>query len=261
MKSHRIFVEKYSEFRVEAESLRNEFNENLSLGLRTLRLLNVYDLFGFSDSLLEKCRYTVFGEVVTDSVTDTCPLEGKKYLAVECIPGQFDQRASSAVDCVHLIDPGADVQIKSSRLLIFDDDTTDAQIEAVKHYYINVVESREKDLSKLALADKVEVKPLADMSGFIGMQPSDYPLFCRKWGLAMNSDDLGEVVNYFKKEGRNPTETELRILDTYWSDHCRHTTFTTKLESITIDESFIKKEMEDELEDFYRIREELGRSE
>ena len=79
MKSHRIFVEKYSEFRVEAESLRNEFNENLSLGLRTLRLLNVYDLFGFSDSLLEKCRYTVFGEVVTDSVTDTCPLEGKKY--------------------------------------------------------------------------------------------------------------------------------------------------------------------------------------
>ena len=155
MKSHRIFVEKYSEFRVEAESLRNEFNENLSLGLRTLRLLNVYDLFGFSDSLLEKCRYTVFGEVVTDSVTDTCPLEGKKYLAVECIPGQFDQRASSAVDCVHLIDPGADVQIKSSRLLIFDDDTTDAQIEAVKHYYINVVESREKDLSKLALADNI----------------------------------------------------------------------------------------------------------
>ena len=76
MKSHRIFVEKYSEFRVEAESLRNEFNENLSLGLRTLRLLNVYDLFGFSDDLLEKCRYTVFGEVVTDSVTDTCPLEG-----------------------------------------------------------------------------------------------------------------------------------------------------------------------------------------
>ena len=261
MKSHRIFVEKYSEFRVEAESLRNEFNENLSLGLRTLRLLNVYDLFGFSDDLLEKCRYTVFGEVVTDSVTDTCPLEGKKYLAVECIPGQFDQRASSAVDCVHLIDPRADVQIKSSRLLIFDDDTTPAQIEAVKHYYINAVESREKDLSKLALSDKVDVKPLADMSGFTSMGPEDYPAFCREWGLAMSREDLGEVVNYFKKEGRNPTETELRILDTYWSDHCRHTTFTTKLESITIDESFIKKEMEDELEDFYRIRESLGRSE
>ena len=113
MKAHRIFVEKNSEFRVEAESLRREFNENLSLSLRTLRLLNVYDLFGFSDALLEKCRYSVFGEIVTDTVTDECPLDGKKYLAVEYIPGQFDQRASSAVDCVHLIDPSADVRIKS----------------------------------------------------------------------------------------------------------------------------------------------------
>ena len=129
MNSHRIFVEKYSEFQVEAQSLRSEFNENLSLHLRTLRYLNVYDLFGFSDDLLEKCRYTVFGEVVTDLVSDECPLEGKKYLAVEYIPGQFDQRASSALDCVHLIDPGADVQIRSSRLLIFDDDLSDEAME------------------------------------------------------------------------------------------------------------------------------------
>ena len=125
MKAHRIFVEKYSEFQVEAQSLRNEFNENLSLNIRTLRLVNVYDLFGFSDELLEKCRYTVFGETVTDCVSDECPLEVKKYLAVEYIPGQFDQRASSAVDCVHLIDPSADVRIKSSRLLVFDDDMSE----------------------------------------------------------------------------------------------------------------------------------------
>ena len=259
MKAHRIFVEKNSEFRVEAESLRREFNENLSLSLRTLRLLNVYDLFGFSDALLEKCRYSVFGEIVTDTVTDECPLDGKKYLAVEYIPGQFDQRASSAVDCVHLIDPSADVRIKSSRLLVFDDDMSEKDMEAVRHYYINAVESRPKDLSRLSDAEAVDVKPLADMSGFTDMKPEDYASFCKKWGLAMNADDLGEVVKYFRGEKRNPTETELRILDTYWSDHCRHTTFTTELKSIKVDDSFMKEEIESELGEFYGIRKELGR--
>ena len=119
MKSRRIFVEKKEQFRVEAASLLAEFNENLSLGLGSLRLINVYDLFGFSDDLLEKSRYSVFGEVVTDTVTDDLPLAGKKYIAVEYIPGQFDQRASSAVDCVHLIDPEAEIEIKSSRLVVF----------------------------------------------------------------------------------------------------------------------------------------------
>ena len=254
MKAHRIFVEKYSEFQVEAQSLRNEFNENLSLSIRTLRLVNVYDLFGFSDELLEKCRYTVFGETVTDKVSDECPLGGKKYLAVEYIPGQFDQRASSAVECVHLIDPSADVRIKSSRLLIFDDDMSEEDLQAVRHYFINAVESRPKDLSKLCEADAVDVKPLADMGGFIEMQPEAYAGFCRKWGLAMNTDDLAEVVNYFRREGRNPSETELRILDTYWSDHCRHTTFTTELESITVDDSFMREEIESELGEFHNMR-------
>ena len=259
MNAHRIFVEKNPEFRVEADSLRNEFNENLSLSLRSLRLLNVYDLFGFSDGLLEKCRYTVFGETVTDTVSDECPLEGKKYLAVEYIPGQFDQRASSAVDCVHLIDPSADVQIRSSRLLIFDDDLGEEQLAQISHYYINAVESRPKDLGVLRPYDKVDVKPLASLDGFTGMQPEQYADFCRGWGLAMNADDLGEVVKYFRGEKRNPTETELRILDTYWSDHCRHTTFTTELQEISVDDSFLRGELESELAEFRRIRHELGR--
>ena len=259
MKQHRIFVEKYSQFQVEAQSLKNEFNENLSLSIRTLRLLNVYDLFGFSDELLEKCRYSVFGEVVTDNVMDECPLEGKKYLAVEYIPGQFDQRASSAVDCVHLIDPEADVQIRSSRLIIFDDDMSEEDLAAVRKYFINAVESRPKDLTKLSPEGKVDVKSLADMSGFIELKSEDYAAFCKEWGLAMNTDDLAEVVNYFRAEKRNPTETELRILDTYWSDHCRHTTFTTELEEITVDESFLKEELEAELGEFHKMRQELGR--
>ena len=259
MKAHRIFVEKCSGFRVEADSLRSEFNENLSLSLRSLRLLNVYDLFGFSDELLEKCRYTVFGEKVTDLVSDECPHEGRRYLAVEYIPGQFDQRASSAVDCVHLIDPAADVRIRSSRLLIFDDDMTDEAFAAVRHYYINAVESRQKDLSVLEYNETADVKPLASLEGFTSMAPEEYADFCRKWGLAMNVDDLSEVVRYFRGERRDPTETELRILDTYWSDHCRHTTFTTELEGVSVDDSFIRPEIEASLAEVEQIRRELGR--
>ena len=259
MKAHRIYVEKYSQFQVEAQSLRAEFNENLSLNLRTLRLINVYDLFGFSDELLDKCRYSVFGEVVTDSVSDECPLEGKKYLAVEYIPGQFDQRASSALDCVHLIDPAAEVQIRSSRLLVFDDDLPEADLAAIRHYYINVVESRPKDLGRLQPEGKADVKPLADLSGFTQMQPDAYAAFCRQWGLAMNTDDLAEVVRYFTAEGRDPSETELRILDTYWSDHCRHTTFTTELTEVQVEDSFAKEEIEAEYREFLEVRKELGR--
>ncbi len=259
MNSRRIFVEKKEPFRVEAASLLAEFNENLSLGLRSLRLINVYDLFGFSDDLLEKCRYSVFGEVVTDTVTDDLPLAGKKFIAVEFIPGQFDQRASSAVDCVHLIDPEADIVIRSARLLVFEDTVGADTLERIRHYFINPVECREKDLSVLALGEKADVKPLEDLSGFTDMAPSGLAAFCKAHGLAMNADDLGEVVRYFRGEGRNPSETELRILDTYWSDHCRHTTFTSELEEITVDESFMKAELEESLALFEKMRADLGR--
>ena len=259
MNARRLFVEKKDNFRVEADCLRAELNENLSLSLRELRLLNVYDLFGFSEELLQECRYRVFGEVVTDQVSDELDLTGKKYLAVEYIPGQFDQRASSAVDCVHLIDPSAEIVIKSSKLLLFDDDTPDEAVEKVAHYFINPVESRRKDLGKLVIAEQADVKPLEDLSGFTSMPEEEYAPFCRSHGLAMNVDDLREVVKYFRREGRVPTETELRILDTYWSDHCRHTTFTSELEEITIDDSFIKKELQDSLGLFRKMRDDLGR--
>ena len=240
--------------------MRCELNENLALSIRELRLLNVYDLAGFSPELLEKCRYSVFGETVTDTVLDSFPLKGKRYLAVEYIPGQFDQRASSAVDCVHLIDPKADVKIRSSRLLVFDDDFPEEGLAAVRHYYINAVESREKDLSQLSLNERADVKPVAVLEGFTSMKEDELAGFCTRWGLAMNADDLREVVNYFRNEKRDPTETELRILDTYWSDHCRHTTFTTELTEITVDDSFIKEEIESELGRFHDLRAKLGRS-
>ena len=264
MNNYRIFVEKRPAFQVEARSLKNELNENLQLHLQSLRYINVYDLFGFTPELLEQCRYSVFGETVTDTVEigdEAMGLSGKKYLAVEYLPGQFDQRASSAVDCVHLIDPNAEVEIRSSRLLVFDEQLTDAELDKIRHYYINAVESREKDLSQLSQNQTADVKPLVQLDGFITMPRENYAAFCKEWGLAMNTDDLHEVVIYFQKEQRNPTETELRILDTYWSDHCRHTTFTTILEEIKIDDSFVKEEIESTLGMFHDIRAELGRTE
>ena len=261
MANYRIYVEKRPAFQVEARSLKNELNENLQLHLQSLRYINVYDLFGFTPELLEQCRYSVFGETVTDTVSDECDLTDKKYLAVEYLPGQFDQRASSAVDCVHLIDPNAEVEIRSSRLLVFDEQLTDAELDKIRHYYINAVESREKDLSQLSQNQTADIKPLAKLDGFIDMPREEYAAFCKQWGLAMNTDDLHEVVTYFQKEQRNPTETELRILDTYWSDHCRHTTFTTILESIKIDDSFVKDEIESTLGMFHDIRKDLGRTE
>ena len=257
--NYRIFVEKYPEFQVEASSLRSELNENLQLDLQSLRLLNVYDLFGFTPELLEKSCYSVFGEIVTDKVSDECDLTGTKYIAVEYLPGQFDQRAASAVDCVHLIDPKADVRIKSSKLIILPADVEDETIAKIKHYFINAVESREKDLSKLTDSEAAAVKPVPVLDGFTKMTEADLEPFCRKMGLAMNADDLREVVKYFTEEGRDPNETELRILDTYWSDHCRHTTFTTELEEIGVEESFMKEDIDGTLNLYLKMRKELGR--
>ena len=259
MKNRRIFVEKYPRFQVEADTLRKEFNTNLGLNIERLRYINVYDLFGFSDELLEKSRYSVFGEVVTDMVTDTCDMEGMPHLAVEYLPGQFDQRAASAVDCVHLIEPNAEVKIKSSRLLIFDESVTPEAMARIEKYFINAVESRKKNLDLLSDAESVDVKPVPVLEGFREMKDEELAPYCKQNGLAMNSDDLREVVNYFRREGRDPRETELRILDTYWSDHCRHTTFTTEIESITLDESFMKAEFEESLDLMKSIRKELGR--
>ena len=257
----RLFVEKKEGFRVEAESLRRELNENLQMHIRHMRYLCVYDLFGFSDELLEQSKFSVFGEIVTDTVTESVCLDGKQYLAVEYIPGQFDQRASSAIDCVHLIDPNADIDIRSSRLLIFEDLMTEDEMARIRHYYINAVEAREKDLNILERQQTADVKPLVSLAGFTAMPKTQYTDFCKEWGLAMNADDLSCVVDYFSKEHRDPTETELRILDTYWSDHCRHTTFTTILKDIEIEDSFIKSDISQTLDSVRRIRAELGREE
>lgn len=259
MNANRIFVEKTEPYRVEAESLRRELNSNLGLNIKQLRLLCVYDLFGFTPELLEQSRYRVFGERATDVATDTVDLEGHPSLAVECLPGQFDQRAASAVECVKLIDPAADVEIRSAKLMVFDDSVSDADRARIAHYCINAVESREKDLSVLAAPERASARPVEVLEGFRNITPETAAAYCREKGLAMNADDLMEVVRYFTAEGRDPMETELRILDTYWSDHCRHTTFTTELTDIKVDDSFATADLEESLRQWHTIRRELGR--
>ena len=259
MNTHRIFVEKREAYRVEAESLRQELNANLSLNIGHLRLLCVYDLFGFTDELVEQSRYKVFGERATDTVSDSVDFGGMPHLAIECLPGQFDQRAASAVDCVKLLCPTAEVEIRSAKLLIFDQSVGEKELEKIAHYEINAVESRRKDLGVLAPAERAVAKPVAVLEGFCELTAEDAEEYCKARGLAMNGDDLMEVVKYFKQEGREPNETELRILDTYWSDHCRHTTFTTELTDIEVEDSFVADDIREAVDQWKRIRKKLGR--
>jgi len=257
--NYRVFVEKKEGFRVEAVGLQDELNANLGLDIRCLRLINIYDLFGFNQELLDKCLYSVFGEIVTDRVSTEFDFEGCPYIAVEFLPGQFDQRASSAEDCIHLIDPKADITIKSGKILVFDKDFAEADIDKVKKYFVNPIESRIKDISVLERFAHPAAERVSVIEGFINLKEEDLAAYCEDKSLAMNTDDLREVVAYFRKEGRNPYETELKILDTYWSDHCRHTTFNTQLESIEVEECFAADKIKSSLDLYRSMRNELHR--
>lgn len=269
MGNYRIFVEKKQDFQTEAIELKEELNECLQLELKELRLLNIYDLFGFTEELLNRCRYRVFGEIVTDIVNDVCELSQYNYIAIEYLAGQFDQRASSAIDCVHLLEPSAKIDIKTAKLILLDKDLEQSDLERIKAYCINQIECQEKDLSKLEQQTYNTPNKVRVLDGFRAML-ADEKLeeealkrlddYCKDMGLAMSPEDLAEVIYYFKKEGREPNETELRILDTYWSDHCRHTTFTSELERIDIEESFIKEDIQASLELYHKMRETLNRS-
>ena len=257
--NYRVFVEKKEGFRVEAIGLQDELNANLGLDIRCLRLINIYDLFGFSQELLDKCLYSVFGEIVTDRVSTEFDFEGCPYIAVEFLPGQFDQRASSAEDCVHLIDPKADITIKSGKILVFDKDFSAADMDKVKKYFVNPIESRIKDISVLERFAHPAAERVSVIDDFINLKEEDLAAYCEDKSLAMNTDDLREVVAYFRKEGRNPYETELKILDTYWSDHCRHTTFNTQLEYIEVEECFAADKIKFSLDLYRSMRNELHR--
>lgn len=250
----RIFVEKKENFRVEAEQLRNDLNNNLNLNIQQLRLINLYDIFNINEDLFEKAKKSVFSEPVTDDIFDTIDLQGKIYFATEFLPGQFDQRADSAMQCVSLLDPQSSVTIKSAKLIIVDN-VTDPDLKRIKKYCINEVEAREKDLSILDASETINIAKVPVFEGFINYSKEEIANFLQKMSLAMSLEDLLFIQDYFKnEEHRNPTETEIKVLDTYWSDHCRHTTFETELSNITFVPSTFSEQLQNAYNQYLELR-------
>lgn len=227
----RIFVEKKDGFRVEADTLKATLNKSFNLNIRSLRLINIYDCFNMSEGLIERAKKTVFSEAVTDIVSDF--VEMGMHIAVEYLPGQFDQRADSAMQCVGLLDQKEDPIIRTGKLYIFEG-LKEENLEKVKKYLINPVEAREKDMSVLALEEANTPEDVEILNGFRMLQHDEIRACLNKLGLAMSIDDLVFTQEYFRSINRDPSITEIRVLDTYWSDHCRHTTFETELKQVLI---------------------------
>lgn len=251
----RIFVCKKDQFQVESESLMAELKQSFGLNDRFhAERYNIYDVFGADPQDIDLLKKQVLSEIVTDEVYDTIDLENKKYLAYEFLPGQYDQRADSAQQCLMLLNNKPAVSIHSGTLLVFDN-ASDEEIEKIKKYMINPVEAREKDLSVLEDDQNVEIEDVPVISGFVQMRPEELEQLRNELGLAMSFEDIAFVQDYFKKEEhRDPTMTEIRVLDTYWSDHCRHTTFETVLENVTFHEEKLQEQLQKSYENYVALR-------
>ncbi|MGL5543906.1 MAG: phosphoribosylformylglycinamidine synthase, partial [Cetobacterium sp.] len=217
----RVFVKKKEGFQVESLGVKNELLENLKeSSIDKIDLYNVYDIFNCTEEDLELLKNKVLSEPVTDDVYEEVELGEKKYLATEFLPGQYDQRADSAEQCLMLLNNKAGVLIKSGRLLVFHGEIKN--FEKVREYLINPIETREKDLNTLLLEENIDIDPVPTYNGFINKTVEELEDFLNEHGLAMTIEDLQHIQNYFKnEEKRDPKETEIKVLDTYWSDHCR----------------------------------------
>ena len=235
----RIYVEKKNGFDVEAKGVLADLKENLSLkGLKDVRIINRYDVSGVSDEEYQKARNLIFSEPPVDNAYDEeIEISEGKVFAVEFLPGQFDQRAASAEECISILTEKERPTVRSAKVYVLIGDISDEETEAVKNYVINPVEAREASLEKPTSLVMETVVPddVATVDGFTEMDESKMEEFLSKMGFAMDMDDLAFCQKYFKNtEKRNPTITELRMIDTYWSDHCRHTTFSTKINDVKI---------------------------
>ncbi|HIX13437.1 MAG TPA: phosphoribosylformylglycinamidine synthase [Candidatus Anaerofilum faecale] len=241
---YRVYVERKPGFDGEAKALLGEVRSLLQIESVTgIRLLNRYDVEGISEELFQRCVPTVFSEPQTDNATFALPAWDGAMFAVEYLPGQFDQRADSASECIQLISQGERPVVRSARLYLLEGDITGEQLAAVKKYVINPVEAREASLEeKATLAVEYPIPTTVEtLNGFIGLSREQLAEFVAQYGLAMDLDDIAFCQQYFAKEQRDPTITEIRMIDTYWSDHCRHTTFGTILDEVTIDDALVKK--------------------
>ena len=257
--NYRVYVKKKEAFRVEADSLFHELKQNLNLhGLENVTLYNVYDVFHGDDHDMELLKAKVLSEIVTDEVFDELDLSSKTFIAYECLPGQYDQRADSAQQCLMLLNNKQDVVIKSGKIVILDGEISAEEIEAVKKYLINPVEMREKDLTVLTNDEDVEIEAVPVLTGFCELDEAGLEALRAKEGLAMTLADIKHVQKYFvEEEKRDLTLTELKVLDTYWSDHCRHTTFETILQNVKFDAGSLQESIQKAYDLYLNLRQEV----
>ena len=264
----RIFVEKKADFRVKSQSLVKELKHNLQLKtLNDLRIVQVYDVFNLAEDLFARAEKHIFSEQVTDTVLDEAAvkadLEKYAFFAIESLPGQFDQRAASSQEALLLLGSSNDVTVNTAQLYLVNKDIDANELEAVKNYLLNPVDSRFKDITVgIAKQDFSESdKTIPSLDFFETYTVEDFSKYKAEQGLAMEVDDLLFIQDYFKSIGRVPTETELKVLDTYWSDHCRHTTFETELKNIDFSASKFEKQLQATYDKYIAMRDELGRTE
>ena len=249
---YRIFVEKKPGLDNEAQALLNEARSLLGIqGLSQVRLLNRYDAEEISEELFQYAVRTVFSEPQLDLVSEEANLGGAAVFAVEYLPGQFDQRADSAAQCIQILSRGERPLVRSAKVYALYGSLSDAEIAEIKKYVINPVEAREAALEKPeTLRVRYEIPTeVATLSGFCTLDRPALEEFVRSYGLAMDADDIAFCQKYFREEEkRDPTITEVRVLDTYWSDHCRHTTFNTIIDSVHFEDALLEKAWQDYLD-------------
>ena len=264
----RIFVEKKADFQVKSESLVRELQHNLGLSsLKSIRIVQVYDVFDLAEGLFAPAEKHIFSEQVTDHVLDEVAVQADlanyAFFAIESLPGQFDQRAASSQEALLLLGSSSDVTVNTAQLYLVNKDIDATELEAVKNYLLNPVDSRFKDITTgIAKQEFSESdKTIPKLTFFESYTAEDFARYKAEQGMAMEVDDLLFIQDYFKSIGRVPTETELKVLDTYWSDHCRHTTFETELKHIDFSASKFQKQLQSTYDKYIAMRDELGRSE
>lgn len=242
---YRVFVEKKPQEAVEAKALCSELRSFLGItGLDSVRIVNRYDAEEIDGELFDRCKETVFSEPQLDLVTSelTVP-DGCRVFAVEYLPGQFDQRADSAAQCIQIVSQGNRPLIRTAKVYIISGNVSDEQLSEIEGYVINPVESRKAslDMPKTLGSDYTVPETVETFTGFCSMDEVGVRSFITAHGLAMDCDDLKFCQEYFRGEKRDPTVTEIKMIDTYWSDHCRHTTFNTSIDSVKFEDPTLQK--------------------
>ncbi len=248
---YRVFVEKKKELAHEAKALLSEVQSFLGIkALTDVRVINRYDVENITEELFNQAVSQVFSEPQLDITSKELDLEGKICFAVEYLPGQFDQRADSAAQCIQLISCGDKPTVKTAKIYILEGDLSAEDVAKIKHHVINPVESREATFDTYeTLTDTVEIPTEVDtVVGFCSMDEAELLATVKSLGLAMDEDDLRFCRDYFISEHRDPTITEIRMIDTYWSDHCRHTTFLTTIDNVSFEDELLQQAYERYLE-------------